>query len=130
MLGLYDVRHAITTLVLTAIVSLGADAAPQREKFRLRATVLDVVTMPSPVIAGLPRDYMLVDFDAGFAVAMRVQSIIPPLANFTGGSTVTFAIHSPSALFGAENPKGKTYDFTLRRPQAGEKIPTWNLEVR
>jgi len=115
----------ITILLLSLVASFAADEKPQREEFRLRAMVQDVVALSSysgAVIA--------VGADPRFAVTMRVDSLTPSLTNFTKGATLTFAVHSPSRLFDAADAKGKTYDFTLRRETAGGKTRYASLEVR
>jgi hypothetical protein len=121
--------RAITILLLTLVASRAADAGPPQQ-FRLRATVLDVALIEQPTSGGLPRAYMLVDFDPRFALTMRVVSISPSLAHFSRGRTVTFAIHSPAILFAASDPKNKTYDFILRPPKSSEKVALWSLQFR
>ena len=109
--------------IMAATVS--AQEKPRREEFRLRATVQDVVMM-----AKFSGTVVPIGIDPRYCVTMRVESITPPLSSFTKGATVTFAIHSPSQLFGAAEAKGKTYDLTLSREVAGGKPKyTW-LEVR
>jgi hypothetical protein len=117
--------RSITILLLSLAASFAADEKPQREEFRLRATVHDVVVLSSFSGTVTP-----VDADPRFAVTMRLDSITPSLTNFTKGATVTFAVHSPSRLFAAADVKGKTYDFTLRRETARGKTRYSSLEVR
>ena len=115
----------ITILLLSLAASFAVDEKSQREEFRLRATVQDVVVLSSYAGPLTP-----VGVDPRFAVTMRVDSITPSHTNFTKGATVTFAVHSPSRLFGAPDAKGKTYDFTLRRETANGKTRYSSLEVR
>ena len=107
------------------VTLVSPDEKSQREEFRLRATVHDVVVLSSFSGTVTP-----VDADPRFAVTMRVDSITPSLTNFTKGATVIFAVHSLSRLFGAADAKGKTYDFTLRRETAGGKNRYSSLEIR
>jgi hypothetical protein len=117
--------RAIAILLLSLVAGSAADARSQRDEFRLNATVLNVVMLSAYSGAAMP-----VDFDPQFAVTMRVRSIMPSLTNFTKGATVTFAVHSPSLLFGSTDAKGKTYDFTLRRETSHGKTSFSSLEVR
>jgi hypothetical protein len=61
---------------------------------------------------------------------VRIESVTPADTNFTVGSTVTFAIHSPSRLFLGEDAKGKTYDFSVRRMTEQGKTRYFQLEIR
>lgn len=117
--------RAIVILLLSLVVTLAAETKPQREEFRLNATVLNVVMLSDYSAAAIP-----VGFDPQFAVTMRVRSIAPSLPNLTKGAIVTFAIHSPSQLFGSVDAKGKTYDFTLRRETSHAKTSFSSLEVQ
>lgn len=117
--------RAITILLLSSVISLAADAKPQQEEFRLRATVLDIVVLSNHSGSVIP-----VEFDPQFALTMRIRSVTPSLAHFAKGATVTFAIHSPASLFLSENPKGKTHDFTLRRETTAGKTRWLSLEIR
>ena len=130
--------------ILPVVAILGACAsepAPQptaaskppakRQEFRLRATVTDLDIIPTVPLSGLPPGYILVDYDAMFGLGMRVVSISPRLAGLEKGQKVFFAIHSPSFIFNPlENPKGKTYDFILRKPEPASKLHEWSLELR
>ena len=119
-------QRVTAILILAAAATTGAHAKSHPQQFSLRAKVLNIVIIPSPPMA-LPRDYIQVDFDARFAVTMRVVSISPSLPNLGPNRTVIFAIHSPSMLFATPNPQGKTYDFTLRPPENGR---LWSLQTR
>jgi len=119
------VLRSVSVLLISPLVGFAADSKSQRDEFGLRATVHGVVALSS-YSGSMTR----IDADPRFAVTMRVDSITPPLTNFAKGSTVTFAVHSPSRLFGATDPKGKAYDFTLGRETAGGKTSFSGLEVR
>ena len=113
-----------TILLLSSGLICVADKKTQREEFRMRATVQDFVALSNYSGSVVP-----VDVDPRFAVIMRVDSITPSLTKFASGATVTFAIHSPSRLFGAADAQGKPYDFVLRRETTGEKTRFLSLEV-
>jgi hypothetical protein len=117
--------RSITIFLLSLAASFAADEKPQREEFKLRATVHDVVALSSYSGTVTP-----VDADPRFAVTVGIDSITPWLTNFAKGAGVTFAVHSQSRLFGAADAKGKTYDFTLRRETADGKTRWSSLEVR
>lgn len=117
--------RSIATFLFSAVTALAADAIAQREEFSLRAVVQDIVPLSSYSGTVMP-----VDADPRFAVTVRIESIAPALTSFATGATVTFAVHSPSRLFGGASAKGKTYDFTLRRVTAEGKIWYSGLEVR
>jgi len=117
-------------VAIVFVGSLETHAAASDQPFSLRAKILNVVSIQSPSVAALPPNYLRTDIDANFAVTMRVISINPPLTNFTKGRTVTFAIHSPSQLFGSSKSNGKTYDFVLHRPQGSDGSQRlWKLET-
>jgi hypothetical protein len=121
----HTMLRCISILLLSVATILAADEKPQREVFRLRATVLDIV-----LLSRYSGTVMPVGVDPRFAVTMRVESITPSLTKFTKGGPVTFAVHSPSQLFAAEDAKGKTFDFNLYRDTANGKTTYSNLEVR
>ena len=117
--------RSIVIFLLSLAASFGADEKPQREEFKLRATVRDVVVLSSYSGTVTP-----VDAKPRFAVTLRVDSITPSLTNFDKGATAAFAVHSASRLFAAEDAKGKTYDFTLRRETTDGKTWHSSLEIR
>ena len=114
--------YHVTLLLLSLGTCFAGDA--KREEFRLRATVKNVVTISSYSGTVTP-----VESDPRFAVIVRVDSVKPVLTNFTIGGTVTFAVHSPSRLFGASETRGKTYDLILRRETMDGKAKFTSLEV-
>jgi hypothetical protein len=110
-------------LLAMALPLLASEAASPARHFRLRAEVLGV----SPAPLTIPRDCFRTALDAGFVVTARVISVTPRDARFVPHHTVNFAIHSPSLLFTAEDPRGRAYDFDLRSPEAGGSL--WSLEI-
>jgi len=115
----------VARIALTNEPSFAADEKPQHEEFRLHAMVSDIVALSNFSGSIIP-----VGTDPHFALTVRVDTIWPALANFTRGASVTFAIHSPSRLFSAADPKGKTYDFTLSRETADGNVIYSGLEMR
>jgi hypothetical protein len=120
--------RVITAMLATVCMSTVIEAKPRGEQYVLRAKVLESHIISPAYLYPLPAGVIRVDFDARFAVSMRVVSMRPPLANFAKNRTVTFAIHSPTMLFATPNPQGKTYDFTLRPPESRDDF--WSLQVR
>lgn len=108
---------AIAILLTCLAMNHIARANPHREEFILRATVLDVVRLDQWTDPDVRRDVVVIDGAIPlFDLRVRVQSIEPRLRHFATHNIVTFAINSPSQIFGSSrNPKGKTFDFILRR---------------
>src|SRR5262245_16956498 len=106
----------IILLLLSLASGFATDAKSQLDEFRLRATVQSVVPL-----SGYSGTLTPVGTDPRFAVTVRVDSVTPALTNFAVGAVVTFAVHSPSRLFGATDGKGKSYDFILNRETADGK---------
>ncbi len=119
----------LCTLLIVCCATLTASASPQVQPFALRAKVIDVTIIPSTALTKPPRDYMQADFDAEFAVTMRVISMAPPLAGFARHHRVTFAIHSPELLFLTSHPEGMTYDLVVRPPRK-TTAHLWSLDLR
>lgn len=115
----------LIVLLLSLVAGVAADDKPQREEFKLRATVRAIVPLPSYSGTLMP-----IDGDPHFALTMKVEAVTPALTNFNKGDTVTFAIHSPTRTFGAADPAGKTYDFILSRQTTDGKVRYSSLEVR
>lgn len=86
-----------------------------KNEFHLRATVQGVVPL-----ADYSGKVIRVDFDQRFALIVRIESIDPAVSGFNAGAVITFAIHSPALLFGADVTKGKTYDFALQEIKHGK----------
>jgi hypothetical protein len=95
-------------------MSLSACAAGQAQstsdEIHLRATVQAVVPLTDYSGQVTP-----VDFDPRCALTVHVESAVPAVANFSPGSVVALAIHSPSLLFAGDPTIGKIYDFSLGR---------------
>src|SRR3954469_7899715 len=108
----------LITLFAITLPLLASEAASSARHFTLRAKVLSV----SPASSTVPRDCFRTALDAGFVVTARVISVTPRDARFVPHHTVNFAIHSPSLLFVAEDPRGRAYDFDLRSPEAGGSL--------
>jgi hypothetical protein len=83
------------------------DSAAQ---IRLRATVERVVPLQQFQGTLVP-----VHFDPRFALTLRIGRVAPPVADWTPGSRVTFAIHSPAQLFAGDTPQGQTLEFVVSR---------------
>ncbi|HWY58350.1 MAG TPA: hypothetical protein VNZ03_28050 [Terriglobales bacterium] len=114
-------QRAMLRLLAILAISLSACAAGQeqhtKDEIHLRATVQAVVPLTSFSGQVTP-----VDVDPRFALTVHVESAIPALADFTEGSVVALAIHSPSRLFEGEPTNGKTYDFVLHRNMENGKV--------
>jgi hypothetical protein len=125
MMSSHPMIRLIAFLMLSSSVSFAADEKTVREEFQVRAQVQDIVALSAFSGTVIP-----IGVDPHFALTVRVDSVVPPLANFTNGAAITFAIHSPSRLFTGENVKGKTYEFTLCRETASAKTNYSSLDVR
>ncbi len=122
--AMHTMRHLFAILLISACVCWGSEQQGAVERFKMRATVQDVI-----VLHQFTGAVVQVHLDPRFALTLRIESVTPPLTNFTTGSVVTFAVHSPTKLFAGETPKGKTLDFVVsRETQAGKKT-LWGLEV-
>jgi hypothetical protein len=118
-------RHLASILLLSANACWASDQQQDTvERFKLRAKVQDVTLLRQ--FAGTVVE---THFDPRYALTLRVESMTPPLATYTNGAIVTFAIHSPSRLFAGEVPKGKTVDFMLSRQEKAGSAAAWMLEV-
>ena len=111
------------------VMSLWTVAAVQtqstNDEIRLRAAVQSVVPLSDFSGTLIP-----VGPDPRFALTVRIESAAPKSSNFTTGTVVTPGIHSPSLLFGGEEPKGKTYDFVLHKRTEHGKVRFFWLEAR
>lgn len=96
-------------LVLSLLFSDVGQAQKTVDEIHLRGTVQDVV-----LLSHFKGKITPVDIDPKFALAVRVESVVPEDRNFPAGAIVAFAIHSPALLFG-DVKKGKVYDFSLQR---------------
>lgn len=92
----------------------------------MRATVQAVVPLTS-----FSGQVTSVGVDPRFALTLRIESIDHAITNFSAGTVVTLAIHSPALLFGRESAKGKTYDFVLiRESENGRQARFSGLKAR
>jgi hypothetical protein len=94
------------------------------DEIRLRATVQAIAPL-----TGFSGTITPVASDPKFALTVRIESAVPAVHNLAEGAVVTFAIHSPSLLFGGEPTKGKTYDFSLLRKIENGKVSFVVLRV-
>jgi len=117
-------RWVFAVVLLNAMACRGAEQQTNVEHFMMRAVVADVV-----VLQEFKGSAYRTHFDPRFALTLRVESVAPPLTNFTNGTLVTFAIHSPTQLFFGDTPKGKTVDFSLSRKIEADKRIAWGLAV-
>jgi hypothetical protein len=107
------------------IASVGASAQTNKEIHKLRANVIEVEQLRQ--FKG-PAQRTLTP-DPRFVLTVRIESIAPPLAVYTNGNTMSFAIHSP-ALIGLDGAsKGQTYDFVVSREVHGETKGPWWFEL-
>lgn len=121
----HAMNRSLTILVTSFLASFAAEAQSTNDEIHLRAMVQDVVALTSFSGTVTP-----VDVDPKFALKVRIVSVDPAITNFTAGSVVTFAIHSPSKLFGGEVIQGKTHDISLRRKLEAGKVRFFDLELR
>ena len=118
-------RRSLAFVALGLLVFLAVAAQSTNEEIHLRSTVQDIVLLTSYSGTVIP-----VDVDPKFAEMLRIISVLPAITNLSVRSNVTFAIHSPSRLFRGDAPKGKTYDFSVKRKIAGGKVKYDDLELR
>jgi hypothetical protein len=90
----------------------------------LRATVQSVVPL-----SGFSGNLTPVDADPRFASTLRVEYVDPAVANFTAGTVVTFAVHSPALLFGGKANRGKTYNVLVQRKFESGKTMYFRLVI-
>ena len=117
--------RSLAILFVTALTWCVAQAAHTTNQVSFRATVQDMVMLSSFSGTIIP-----VAVDPRYALTLRIESGVPGFPNITAGSVVTFAIHSPSLLFGDDDPKGKTYDFMLHRESQKGKLRYFGLEIQ
>jgi hypothetical protein len=121
-------RVMLRSLAILAISLSACNAGlaqSTNDEIHLRATVQAVVPLTNFSGRITP-----VDVDPRFALTVRIESVVPAVANFTEGAVVTLAIHSPSLLFAGESTTGKTYDFSLRRKIENGKVSFFGLRIR
>jgi hypothetical protein len=106
-------------LACLAVRGQNTNSVSTNEFFRVQMTVLDIVqlrTYKGPVTATN-------DADPRFALTVRIDSSVPPLANLKSGSILTFAVHSPSLSLGGSAKKGETFEFRIPRKKAMALTP-------
>ena len=116
--------HPLAILTFSICACLAVRAESAKDEIRLRATVQEVI-----VLADFSGKVIPVHADPRFALTVRIESVDPVISNFRPGSTVTFAIHSPSLLFAGDPEKGKTYDFVLHRTVENGKVSFYGLQL-
>ena len=114
----------LAILSVSLLASSASQARTNIDEIHLRATVQDVVLLTDFSGKVIP-----VNFDPRFALTVRIESVDAAATSFTVGAVVTFAIHSPSLLFGDEAKKGKTYDFSVQRQIKHGKTRYFGLKV-
>lgn len=117
--------RTLAIFALSLLSGCAVEAPPTKGEVIIRANVQDVVMLADFSGTATP-----VTFDPRFALTIRIESCRPAITNFAAGSLITFAIHSPSLLFGAEDAKGKTYDLALHRQIQHGKVRYSGLEIR
>ena len=102
--------RTLAVLALSLAACNAGQAQDTHDEIYLRATVQAIVPL-----ADFSGSITPVGTDPRFALTLRIDSVVPVVANFSDGTVVTLAIHSPSLLFAGEPTKGQTYDFSLGR---------------
>ena len=111
---------AVVLVLLAAGVRAQDPAAAQPaqgEEVHINAVVEAIVPLTDFSGAITP-----VDIDPKFALTLRIQTVNPTVEELVSGAVVTFAIHSPSLLFGAEPTKGAAYDLFLHREMESGQV--------
>jgi hypothetical protein len=114
----------LATLAVGLLTFILGQTQDTRDEVHLRATVQSVVPL-----SGFSGKVTPVDADPKFALTLRVESVDPTVANFTAGTVVAFAIHSPALLFGGKAKTGKTYNFSVQRKCEGGKTKYFRLVI-
>ena len=108
-------RYGIVAVVLS-FVALFANA--QQESAATHAT--DTIKLRAKVMAihqleEVSGTVVPVDFDPRFALTLRIETVVPPVAELMPDAEVTFAIHSPALAFSGDPKRGTTYNLVLCR---------------
>jgi hypothetical protein len=109
-------------LILAAAFPGLAEPREASIDFQLQGTLVEVGYLADA--AAIP-----VDFDASYALTIRIESCVPANARFKIGSNATFAIHSPALLFMGDPIVGKSYRFSLRQVKTEIGTSFENLAV-
>lgn len=89
------IRNSAGILLMSLCACWTSEPESTVESFKMRATVMDVVALQE-----FKGTATLTHFDPRFALTVKIEWVTPPLTNFPAGSLATFAIHSPTRLFG------------------------------
>ncbi len=89
-----------------------APAAPQEKKMTMH---FGVTVRKVEMLSQFSGQVIPVHFDPKWAVTVLIDSVEEPDAPLAAGTSVVFAIHSPSKLFkmDGEDAVGKSFDFTV-----------------
>jgi len=111
----------------TVTSDLPSVVAPRsiKDEIQLRAKVKAIVPLEDFSGKAFP-----VDIDPHFALTVRIVSAMPAVADFTPGSVVTFAIHSPTIVFAGDATKRKTYNFSMCRETGDDKVKFSRLGIQ
>ena len=103
----------------TVTSDLPSVVAPRaiKDEIQLRAKLKAIVPLEDFSGKAFP-----VDIDPHFALTVLIVSAMPAVADFTPGSVVTFAIHSPTTVFAGNAIKRKTYNFSMCREAGDDKV--------
>lgn len=111
-------QKVIPVILVLLANELSGPAQPTNETFRLRATVTDVRRLDDgkPII------------DPARAITVRIESISPPLANYTNGSYMAIVFPKPARPVMDESCKGQKYDLVVSREVHGDARGPWHLD--
>ena len=112
----------ISLLLLSILTSPSVET--EAPHLALRATVLHVTPLP-----GYSGKIIPIDVAPQFALVLKIESATPVSTNFTIGSNVVFAIHSPTRLFADQPVTNRSYDFRLKREVVDGKVVFSDLSV-
>lgn len=116
--------RSLAVLMVLLLACCAADAQQTNVQIRFRALVQAVVPLSRFSGTVVP-----VHPDPRFALSLRIESATSGNPDFAKDSGVIFAIHSPTQLFAGEDPKGKTYEFKVRRSSEKGKVRYNGLDV-
>lgn len=116
--------YLLVILGMTLSTCTAGRTQTTNQEIHLRATVQAVV--PLTAFSGTVKP---VDVDPRFVLTLRIESVVPVVANFSEGTVVAFSIHSPSLLFAGEPIKGNTYNFVLHREAENGKVRFFGLKI-
>ena len=118
---------ALVAMLLSAsVVAITKSAAAQSKASEILLKAEFETVVPLTSFSG---EVTPIDIDPRFALTLRVEKAEPVVKELARGAEITFAIHSPSLLFGGDPFKGGTYDFRLRRETTGKKVRFLDLRL-